>query len=135
MKLVTFRKIEQAKEIAPALNESPLSGWYARMRDIPLSTFGIEDLCKSVRQNIYPEYVIPVAVEALEINPMSGEMYDGELAMSFRTVSDSFWRENPGLAERVLRVLNNVVDLLTGDLKADAAGIIARIDGITKRLA
>lgn len=137
MTTLTFQQIEQAKGIKYSADyeHSPLSDWYHRMRDVPLSAFGIEDLCKSVRQDLYPDHVIPVAIDALEKEPMAGEMYDGELALSFRFVSDNFWSKNLGLAQRLLHVLRKVVALLEDEdeFKADALETIGRIEHLTNR--
>ena len=135
MNPTTFHEIERAKgtDHGASDEQSPLSDWYARVRDVPLSAFGVEDLCKSVRQDLYPEYVVPVALEALEKEPLAGDMYDGELAVSFRSVSETFWRDNPVLAKRLLRVLKDVLPRLGDDLKADASTTIARIKGLTNK--
>jgi len=126
---MTFREIEAAEGV-PAVRseESPLSDWYVRVRDVSLSDFGIEDLCKSVRQCLYLKHVIPFALEALEKGPLAGEMYDGELAMSFRGVPDSFWRNSRGLAERLLRTMRQVVTLIDNDFRSDGEAIVATLE-------
>jgi hypothetical protein len=131
MSPTTFHEMEKARWIAAGGTEqSPLSDWYARVRDVPLSAFGVGDLCKSLRQGLYPEYVVPFALEAFEKEPLAGEMYDGELAMAFCSVLGAFWRNNPRLAVRVIRVLGDVFDRLGEDLKPDVARVIAEVEGL-----
>jgi hypothetical protein len=57
-------------------------------------------------------------------------MYDGELAMSFRSVPDSFWRERIVLAERLLRILRNALDLFGEDIQPDGKATITRLEGL-----
>lgn len=132
MSPTTFREIETAKGILAtnAKEQSPLSDWYFRMRDVPLAAFGVKDLCKSVRQDLYPEYVVPVALEVLEKEPLAGDMYDGELAMAFGSITDSFWREHPVLADRVIRILRNTVNLMGEDIASDGQATIAKLEGL-----
>jgi hypothetical protein len=134
MSQTTFREIEVTKGSAPGASgeQSPLSKWYAGVRDIPLSAFSVEDLCKSVRQELYPEYVVPAAIEALEKEPLAGEMYDGELTMSFRFVPKPFWRENPAIAGRFLRALKDALPRLGENLKAEASSMVAVIESVTR---
>lgn len=117
----TFREIETLEGVVPSENQehSPLVEWYARIRDIPLSSFRAEDLCKSIRQCLFPEYVVPAAIEVLEKEPLAGEMYDGELASAFSAISETFWCEHKQIAARTLRVLKRVLPQFESD---DAKG-------------
>jgi hypothetical protein len=130
MSPTTFHDIEIAKGLVTVgvKDQSALSDWYVRMRDVPLSAFGIEDLCKSVRQNLYPEYVVPTAIEAIEKEPLAGEMYDGELAVSFRAVSVAFWHEHQELAGRLLSVMKEILPRLGDDVKGDVVATVVTIE-------
>jgi hypothetical protein len=132
----TFAEIERAKRIVYGVDPDPypLPAWYHRVREVPLNSFGVEDLCKSVRQNIYPEYVVPIALEALEKEPLAGEMYDGELAMSFCSVQDNFWIENQEMAKRILSVLRKEINDLGDVFQNDARKTIARLEKITGKV-
>ena len=136
MASTTFREIEIAEGIDSSLGDSPLEIWYARVRNVPLSALGVEDVCKSLRQDIYPEYVVPIAVELLAKDPQAGEMYDGELARAFRGIPEPFWRKHPQLAAKVVDVMKNAISQLDDDAKSDvtmtAAAIEAAINTGTK---
>jgi hypothetical protein len=134
MSPTTFRQIEMTKGIAPSATEerSPLSDWYERVRDVPLSAFGIEDLCKSVRQAVFPDYVVPVALDRLEEEPLAGEMYDGELAAAFRWIPQTFWSEHRQIAARMVSVLEDALPRLSDDVQGDVSAIVACIEAATR---
>jgi hypothetical protein len=136
MNPTTFRDIEMAKGIAPRSEESSssLTDWYDRIRNVPLLAFGIEDLCRSLRQVLYPQYVVPVALEALERDPLAGEMYEGELALAFRSLPDGFWREHKQVGTRWLASIAGAMQRFSGDVKRDLAEVVARIEVATARL-
>jgi hypothetical protein len=125
----TFREIEMAEGVLPALEERPssLTDWYDRMRYVPLSAFGIEDLCRSLRQILYPEYLVPVAVKALEEDALAGDMYEGELALAFRSIPDGFWREHRQLASRLVAVMEGAISRFSGGVKEDVEAAVSRV--------
>ena len=69
---------------APPEGEYPLPKWYRRVRNTRLKDLTVEDICRACRQEIYPEYVVPLALRLLHENPLTGEMYDGELRHGIR---------------------------------------------------
>jgi hypothetical protein len=132
----TFREIESAKGVAPSeVGEcSPLGEWYARVRDVPLAAFGVEDLCKSVRQCLYLEHVVPAALDLLEKEPLSGEMYDGELASAFHAIPDTFWRADKHIAARARSILQSAFPQFNDDgSRIAVSAVLARIQTVTGR--
>jgi hypothetical protein len=105
---LSIRQIEQSIGIPDALPEpsSALEKWYASVRDKRLVDFEIRDLCIACRQNIYPEYVVPVAIRKLSGNPMAGHKYDGELLLALRGVPNAYWTSHPEQSEQVKTILN-----------------------------
>ena len=126
----TFREMEMAEGLLPSSEviHTSLTRWYERIRCVPLSAFGIEDLCRSVRQVLYPEYVVPVAVKAVEEDPLAGELYEGELVHAFESIPDGFWREHRQLAARLLAVMEGAIPRLSGDTKEDVAAAVVRVE-------
>ena len=116
---MTFRQLEVTKNIVWDPNDQPksaLGDWYERVRDIPIDEMKIGDICRTVRQLLYFEYVVPLAVELLEKEPLAGELYEGELFMSFSSIKDGYWKSHPYLAERISRFGNQVLAVLGGNL-------------------
>ncbi len=134
MTSITFNQVEKSKGIiyTKKSQSSPLANWYDEIRNVPLSQFSVEDLCKSVRQELYPEYVVPAALDAFEKDPFAGQMYEGELAMSFSSLSEAFWHENMVLAERLLRVLCSQTFRKEEDAQLDVTTIRNRLQKVLK---
>ncbi len=80
---VSFARLVKEKgfpEPAQASGDDfPLPAWYRSIRDVPLDELRIEDISKALRQNIHLEQVIPLALKRLQMEPLAGEMYQGEL--------------------------------------------------------
>lgn len=79
--------------------EYPLPAWYRAVRDVPLNELGTEDICKACRQRIHIEHVVPLALRRLGADPLAGEMYDGELLISLRSIPAEHWSQHE--AERL----------------------------------
>jgi hypothetical protein len=127
---LTVRQIEQSLGIPDALPEpsSALEKWYASVRDKRVADFEIRDLCIACRQNLYPEYVVPIAIRKLSSAPLVGHKYDGELLLSLRGIPNEYWTTHPEQAEKVRAIFNLVHDLLGNEFKAFAEELIAAIE-------
>ncbi len=72
-----------------------------RLRRVPLQDFTVEDLRLMVGQKIGLEYLVPLALAQLEIDPfVSGDYYDGDLLESIQRLPDIFWEQYPELQDR-----------------------------------
>lgn len=127
-KAISFRDLEQT-EGADHLwepGESALDQWYAGVREIPISQFDDGDLCRACRQKMFLHYVVPIAIERLLIEPFAGEIYDGELFASLKTVPRDYWENNRTPAEKLhmlaTRFLQQDVDT---ELRDDAREIVS----------
>jgi hypothetical protein len=130
MNSLTFRNIEQAKGIVAGSTsdrQSALSDWYQLVREIPIEKLEIGDLSRAVRQSLYPEYTVPVALSVLKTRPLAGKLYDGELRLSLRSVPESFWRENLALARRTLEVCEENIPSLDEEFRPDADALSRKI--------
>ena len=83
-----------------------------RPRRVPLKDFTAEDLRLMIGQNISIEYLAPLALEQLELDPMVSGMYgDGDLLKSVQRLPSGFWEQHPELRERWQRVQSAVAEL------------------------
>lgn len=72
------------------------------LRHKPLKHFGIEDLRIMIGQNISLEYMLPLALIELEINPLvSGNFYSGDLLVAVLTAEKTYYTENPAVYDKV----------------------------------
>ena len=78
-------------------NETEKSGleeWYERVYRLPFSRFTAEDLARSCRQNLFLGQIVPFVLDALDRNPIAGELFDGELFFSLSLIPIDFWNTN-----------------------------------------
>jgi hypothetical protein len=121
---LTMRSLERqpsSDDGSPALDE-----WYRSIRDIPLHDLPIGDIARSVRQCLFPDFVVPVAIRHLQENPLAGDLYDGELLVSLRNVDDDFWKRREELKSELAWVLSRID---TGELHSD---VVADVNAIRK---
>lgn len=95
---MTFATLDREKGVPePGLasdNEYPLAAWYRSIREVPLDQLGLEDIAKATRQQVHIEHVVPLALRLLQADPLAGEMYDGELLVSLKSVPSHYWSKN-----------------------------------------
>jgi hypothetical protein len=103
---------------------SALDEWYRSIRDIPLDNLAIGDIARSLRQRLYPDFVVPVAIGHLRENPLAGDLYDGELLVSLRNVDEDFWKRREELKSELAGVFPRID---TGELDPD---VVADINAI-----
>lgn len=110
---MTFRQLEPSHSgrSEPDPNNSPLDGWYCRIRDTPISEFADEDLGRACRQAIYVDHIVPIAIARLEAEPLAGDMYDGELLVAMKSIPVNYWRNDQQSSERLLKVVERVKQL------------------------
>jgi hypothetical protein len=100
---LTFALLDRERgvpELAPAFGrEYPFPAWYRSVREVPLNELSVEDISKAIRQSIHLEHVVPLALRRLEAEPLAGEMYDGELLVSLKSVPLDYWPKHE--AERL----------------------------------
>lgn len=95
-----------------------------RLRQKPLEQFTIEDLRIMIGQGIGLEFLLPMAMEQLEREPLAeGDYYRGDLLKSVLTVELGAWQQYPQLRQ--------VVE----DVAKRALGMIAALDPADGRVA
>jgi hypothetical protein len=98
---MTFALLDRERGVPePASgDEYPLPAWYRIVREVALDELGVEDISKAIRQKIHLEHVVPLALRRLESEPLAGEMYEGELLVSLKSVPLQYWSKHE--AERL----------------------------------
>src|SRR5437588_9098220 len=72
------------------------------LRRKPLRDFTVEDLRIMIGQNFSLEYLVPLAIERLQRDPLAaGDFYPGDLLGSVLKVKSSFWQRRPDLRQAV----------------------------------
>jgi hypothetical protein len=94
--------------------EPPFPSYLVRtchaLRRKPLCDFTVENLRIMIGQNISLGYLMPLAIEHLQRDPLAaGDFYPGDLLANVLKVKPSFWHVYPHLR----RVVQEIVDHLT----------------------
>lgn len=124
----TFEKLESERDhiLVDEGGESPLEVWYVSVRTKPLCEFSQEDLCKACRQGLFPTAVVPVALEKLRNDPLTGEKYDGELICAILTIDKDYWSKHPSQAQEVASIGKSIIGQVDEDFSSDLDDFVKR---------
>lgn len=93
-----------------------------RLRRKPIGEFTVEDLRIMIGQQIGLRWLMPLALEVLERDPLAeGDFFPGDLLSAALRSPVEFWAEEPGLRSRlsaVLERLDEVPDVLSVHIDA-----------------
>jgi hypothetical protein len=129
----TFATLDREKglpEPNPTIDEEyPLPAWYRAVRETPLDKLGVEDICKACHQQIHLEHVVPVALQLLQSDPVAGEMYDGELLASLKSIPVDYWSNHLVEATTLKSTCEQIQNKMTlsDDLHTDVAYLLNRV--------
>ena len=56
-----------------------LGEWYINLINKDITELDISDLCRMIKQNIFIELAIDKAIGFLKLDPLEGDVYDGQL--------------------------------------------------------
>lgn len=87
--MTTFGAILKAQHIdyKPS-NCSSLDEWFYSILDIPIDELSIFDISRSIRQNVFLEYVLLRAEVFLNEDPLAGD-YDGQLLYDISMLAEA----------------------------------------------
>lgn len=102
MSKVSFRHLDGGH---PMEGTSALEEWYRSVRDVPIDDLDLDDVCVAVRQQLHLRHVVPVALRYLQNDPLSGEQFDGELALAVAGLPSRYWQSEPELKVEVGKIL------------------------------
>lgn len=97
-----------------------------RLRRKPLREFSTEDLRIMIGQGIGTRWLVPLALAALEQEPLAGgHFYPGALLKAVLGVGPEFWSLHPELRERAEAVLHGIAELPSelGDAVSSFRGV------------
>jgi len=126
MSTICFRDLESATQTPEG--HSALGDWYTSVRCTPISELGVDDLSRACRQELYLEYVVPVALNVLQHDINAGHQYDGELASVLTRLAQSFWKSHVRSAIRAAMILEARQNDLDEDVQKEVQEFLARND-------
>ncbi len=102
------------------------------LRQKPLRDFTTEDLRIMINQQRALPFLVPLAIERLEVNPFArGEQQLGDLLLSVLRVRAEFWRGEPQLLWRFQEILIKLLPVLES-LQLGISHFINRDDRFNK---
>ena len=103
---------------------SYLVGTCHQLRRKPLVEFTVEDLRIMIGQQISLPILVPLAVEALEINPLAeGDFYAGDLLSAVLKIQNTFWIDHPDSSQRMRVVVRNLREMMPSIAEADRSTV------------
>ena len=98
------------------------------LRAIPISELTPENLRMLIGQNIGLDYLVPLALNILEDNPLvSGDMYAGDLLANILRIPNEFWSTFPDLNNRVVE-LKNEIEILRDTINEELMPAMVKFD-------
>ena len=85
-----------------------------RLSRVPLKDFTIENLRIMIGQNFNLNYLIPLAIEKLEQNPLAeGNFYAGDLLVNVLRADSNFWLKFSELKSKVIKIAEQSFEIPT----------------------
>jgi CDI immunity proteins len=85
------------------------------LRRKPLIEFTVEDLRLMIGQAIGLAYLVPIALDRLEEEPLAeGDLYPGDLLTTVLKIAETFWAGNPESFDRARRIISKIRSSLSG---------------------
>ena len=89
-----------------------LSACVHRLRCVPLKKLTVEDLRLMIGQEVNLNYLMPLAIERLEINPYAeGDFYPGDLLYNVLSINRNFWKHHPNLRRQVNLIIDRAAQI------------------------
>jgi hypothetical protein len=108
----SLEELEQNDWGEPSFNSHLVTTIY-RLRLKPLCDFTPEDLRIMIGQSISPDYLIPIALEQLEIDPLiAGDLYPGDLLNTVVRLDSEYWQQHPDFVPRLAAIVYAAISCL-----------------------
>jgi CDI immunity proteins len=87
--------------------DSYLAGTIHALRQKPIRQFTVEDLRISLGQRMGAEFLTPLALDRLEVDPFAeDDFYAGDLLVSVMDLPAEYWAAHPKEASRMAAIAN-----------------------------
>jgi len=106
VRTLTLEQIDGVPWGDPPADATGLVATVHALRRKPLAQFDTEDLRVLLGQCVQPEFLVEMALDVLEQDPLAeGRYFPGDLLDAVLRQSADFWHRNPDHAERLDRVV------------------------------
>jgi len=95
----------EGQDWGPPNFDSHLVTTIHQLRHKPLEQFTVADMEVSIGQNMSLEFLLPIAIEYLQDDPLvEGDYYQGDLLNAVLRIQPTFWSNHPELRETIDRI-------------------------------
>jgi hypothetical protein len=131
---MTFAELDRQAGLPPPdparEEEFPLPAWHRSVYDKPLEDFTPFDIARACRQKIHLKHTVPIAIQLLDTDITTGDMYPGEMLAAVRLVPASFWPDNPLLKGKLLEIVRREANAIAlADISDIAKELLIRLGG------
>jgi hypothetical protein len=99
------------------------------LRRKPLIEFTVEDLRLMIGQAIGLAYLIPLALDRLEKEPLAeGDLYPGDLLTAVLKIDEQSWFSNRDLLQRFGRIVQQIKESLPSLAEADRRVLLEALE-------
>ncbi|MFF7994826.1 contact-dependent growth inhibition system immunity protein [Kitasatospora xanthocidica] len=108
----SLEDLERDRWPTPSGGETRLMATVRELRCKPIGSLTVEEMRLLIRQNVGLAYVLPLAVEALQVDPLAeGDIYEGDLLAAVLTRNAEVWSECPDLRRDIRLVVSRLADV------------------------
>ena len=127
--MTTFSAILKAHHIDyKPTNRSSLDEWFYSIMDIPIDELSIFDISRSIRQDVFLEYVLPRAEAFLYEDPLAGD-YDGQLLYDISMLTEA---QPPSIMAILKRISAYLSQLDKHNLDSQSIKSIEKISALAR---
>ncbi|MCU6305002.1 contact-dependent growth inhibition system immunity protein [Enterobacter quasiroggenkampii] len=127
--MTTFGAILKAHHIDyKPTNRSSLDEWFYSILDIPIDELSIFDISRSIRQDVFLEYVLPRAEVFLYEEPLAGD-YDGQLLYDISMLTEA---QPPSIMAILKRISAYLSQLDKNNLDSQSIKSIEKISALAR---
>ncbi|WP_406914972.1 contact-dependent growth inhibition system immunity protein [Enterobacter quasiroggenkampii] len=127
--MTTFGAILKAHHIDyKPTNLSSLDEWFYSIMDIPIDELSIFDISRSIRQDVFLEYVLPRAEAFLYEDPLAGD-YDGQLLYDISMLTEA---QPPSIMAILKRISAYLSQLDKHNLDSQSIKSIEKISALAR---
>ncbi|MCR6106976.1 hypothetical protein HXA34_11815 [Salipaludibacillus agaradhaerens] len=92
-------------------NNYPLDEWYNTLINKDINEIDVFDLCKMIRQNILIDLAVNQSTEILRINPLEGDVYDGQLIELLYSIDYKEIKEHTLSLQEILQKIKQTIEI------------------------
>lgn len=119
--MITFRKlVGNINTTKDPGHQSSLEAWLESVLDVPVEGMAVGDLCRAVRQKICVDQLMPGILAVLTEDPLTGDLYDGELIAALATIKGNELQDHKETFIKIKHLINGLDPQdINDDLKND----------------